>query len=423
MNPRATSPFAALLAWIEQRKLGELLLFALALRCAWILLCPNEPFSDQTVYHYHASMMALGKGYIDQAGAPTNYYPVGYPALLAPFYAVFGAKFVVAYGVNLILAGVQVAGAFRLGELLYGPRAARYAALFVGIHPTFVLMATVIASENPFCAGTPWALWFFVRAVREPKRGAWLACAGGALVALLAYVRPPALLFLSCPVVFAWIDRGAARAAIANAATAGLTALALLAPWGMRNEQEFGKFSITSFNGGANLYLGNNPVSAGDWMDLPADTESMGLVERDQVLGRRAMAYIKANPGHYAALTLNRIQVTLRSDTIAPAWDRVGIVRRLGRGAFLPLKVACTLAHWALLLGLGATIWRVGKRVGWRGLWPADGELAWTTGLLAFPFVFILGGNRYVLPLMSVVCVWTASFARRASPPEAGAAR
>jgi hypothetical protein len=38
--------------------------------------------------------------------------------------------------------------------------------------------------------------------------------------------------------------------------------------------------------------------------------------------------------------------------------------------------------------------------------------------LTAAPFLLIVGGNRYMLPLMMLVCVWTASLARtRESPP------
>ena len=98
----------------------------------------------------------------------------------------------------------------------------------------------------------------------------------------------------------------------------------------------------------------------------------------------------------------------MRSDTIAPTWDRVGITRRFGRRTIAPLKVACSLWHWGLLVGLAATLWRTGRRHFTKG----DLELAWAAALTAAPFVLIVGGNRYVLPLMLVVCVWAASLAR-----------
>jgi 4-amino-4-deoxy-L-arabinose transferase-like glycosyltransferase len=401
-----------LLQRLDRIRLVHLVLAALLARVAWILVCPNAPYSDQSVYHYEAEMLAQGRGYIDLDGNPTNFYPVGYPALLGASYAIFGARYVVAYGLNLVLAVVAITGAYRLGELLFGARAGKLAALLIAVHPTFILLTTAMASENPFCAALPWALWLLARLSREP-RASWLAPAAGVAVALMTYVRPPALLLLSCPAVFGLLARKPVRARarqwVTDSLVAGVVALAVLAPWGLRNKRDFDRFSFTSFNAGINLYLGNSPGSNGEWQEeVPLETEDLPQPQSNVVFSKLAREYIVTHPGRYVALSFNRLFHTMRSDTIAPVWDRVGITRRLGKRAIVPLKIVCSLFHWALLLGLAATLWRVGRK----HLTDADRQLAWVAALTAAPFILIVGGNRYMLPLMTLVCVWTASVAR-----------
>jgi len=400
---------------LERIPLVHLVLGALLVRVAWILACPNAPYSDQSVYHYQAEMLAQGRGYIDLDGNPTNFYPVGYPALLGASYAVFGTRYVVAYGLNLVLAVVAITGAYRLGETLFGARAGKLAALLVAVHPTFILLTTAMASENPFCAALPWALWLLVRLSSEPRqlRAPWLAPAAGVAVALMTYVRPPALLLLSCPAVFGLLARKPVRARtrqwVTDSLVVGLVVFAVLAPWGLRNKRDFDRFSLTSFNAGINLYLGNSPGSNGEWKEeIPLETEDLPQPKSDLVFGKLAREYIVTHPGRYVALSFNRLFHTMRSDTIAPVWDRVGITRRFGKRAIVPLKVVCTLFHWALLFGLAATLWRAGRK----HLTVADWQLAWVAALTAAPFILIVGGNRYMLPLMMLVCVWTASVAR-----------
>jgi hypothetical protein len=107
--------------------------------------------------------------------------------------------------------------------------------------------------------------------------------------------------------------------------------------------------------------------------------------------------------------------MSLRSDTIAPTWNDVGIRRALGPRAIVALKVPCTAAHWAILLGTVATVVAVRRR---RRVTAADLHLGVALFLLAFPFVFVVGGNRYMLPIVPVLCVWAASALRLFEPED-----
>jgi 4-amino-4-deoxy-L-arabinose transferase-like glycosyltransferase len=394
---------------VAKLTLPRLLALALVLRVGWVIFCHNEPVSDQSHYHFSAIVIAQGKGYINSSGIHTNFYPVGYPGLLAPFYALIGPYLVVAFAVNVILGCIAVAGAYHLGKLLFGENAGRLSGLLVAVHPTFVLMSTVLASENAYCAALPWAFWLMVRDARERGSAPWLAPAAGVVIGLLAYVRSPALMLLAGPLVFGWVEKAALRRTLVHAGVVALAAFITLAPWGLRNQRYFGKFSVTSYNGGCNLYLGNNAHSDGAWSDPPEfdEVRTIGLDETDHMLRERALDFIKEHPSRFLSLTLNRVQMTLRSDTIAPEWNRIGIVKAVGGWAVLALKSACSLAHWGLILALLFSLVR--RR---RKLERADAELAFGALVLAAPFVLILGGNRFALPLMALVCVWVSSLLR-----------
>lgn len=384
----------------------RLLCLGFALRVLWLLLCPNTPTSDQRMYHDSATRLAAGLGYVGVEGAPVNFWPVGYPALLAPAYWLFGAEPATAYGVNVGLGLLGIAGIYVLGLELFDARTARLAALLVTIHPTFVLHTTLLASETPVAAGIPWILWSVVRLVRSDGGSAasrW-AVASGAAIGLLTYVRPPMLLLLAVPPVFALLERrGVALAARGTIVVAACT-FSVLAPWGLRNRAHFGELTLTSANGGVNLWMGNNPASDGGYFPLPAELQHLPPHKLDRQLRQEAVAFILANPGAYLRLTWNRVYYSLRSDTIAAVWNWRGIERRFGRPAVLVFQALCTVFHWALLAS-AAWLW-IRRR---DQLGRVDLELAFALAVLAAPFVLIVGGNRYMVPLLPVLALVSAS--------------
>ncbi len=66
--------------------LGVLAVVALAgaLRLAWVLYAKTEPlwFFDPWHYDRLAAALTKGRGYVNEAGQATAYYPPGYPAVL-----------------------------------------------------------------------------------------------------------------------------------------------------------------------------------------------------------------------------------------------------------------------------------------------------------------------------------------------------
>jgi 4-amino-4-deoxy-L-arabinose transferase-like glycosyltransferase len=385
--------------------IGKIIILGLALRLAWFFLCPNEPSSDQWIYHISAVRIASGQGYIDDAGRPANYWPVGYPALLVPFYALFGPRYATAFAVNIFISLFMLMGAYRLGRVLFGPGAALIAALLIAVHPTLVMHTTILSTEMLFSAGALWLLWLMVRAAKSGTLWGKTAPLAGVLLGLLVYVRPTAQAFLLLPPLFGllWRRQSLARVAAATAVVL-LCSFVVLLPWGMRNQRAFNHFSLTSMNGGSNFWMGNNPETDGMYMALPSEFESMPLVERESKLGQLGMTFVREHPLRYLVLCAKRVYLTMRSDTIAAVWNAKGITRTFGNRAMVYFKVLCSLAHWALLIGviLALTFRR-------RRFARADLALVLAVGILAAPFVLIVGGNRYMTPLLPLLCIWAAS--------------
>eukprot|EP01037_Dinobryon_pediforme_P038385 gene38385-46361_t len=82
-------------------------LFALALlvRIALLVLVPQNAMSDGEWYMVRAAEMARGMGY-QEAGHPTAFWPVGYPALLAGSMLLFGPGLFGPLLLNLISVAV-----------------------------------------------------------------------------------------------------------------------------------------------------------------------------------------------------------------------------------------------------------------------------------------------------------------------------
>lgn len=377
------------------------LLVGLAVRVVWVLLCPNEPTSDQFLYHQAAIDLAAGRGYVDASGDPANYWPVGYSALLVPFYLVFGPAPLSAYTANTLLALLSITGVFLLARELFEHRVASWTALALALYPTLVMYTTCVASENAFIPGVVWLVYLFLRLAKAENPWLWIVLSG-VVAAATAYVRATVGLVCLVLPIWTWWHRSFKSALFRGAGVAVLIVLLLL-PWAFRNQAHFDAFTPFSLNGSANLWMGNHPGSDGGYHPLPSDVHGMTLNEREEVLGQRARTFIAQNPGTFLWLSLRRTFVTLRSDTIAVVWNQQGIERRLGGGLMVPLKILCSGAHLLFLglalLGLVRGLWKSARQRQWQ-LERGHVLIVLLMGLLAVPFVFIVSGNRYHLPLI-----------------------
>ena len=378
------------------RQLMAVLTFALAIRMVWAALVPVVPISDSVVYDQFAREIAAGNGYRFPSGNPTVFWAVGAPALYGFAYALIGAGSATVVLVNLLMGLGFVAGTFWLAANRFGARIALISSIMVSMWPVWIQFTTVLNSELPFVC-----LLTLSMAVHSDKNLSSVVRIGGAAVLLVGaiYMRPIAIPLAFLMPLLGWLDHRSGGRVILETVLGCLIVATFLTPWALRNREQFGHPVLVSANFGSNLWMGNNPASQGGYMDLPPMTVR-NEVERDAELQARALKFISENPSRYLALSFKRIALTFDRESIGVAWNEGG----LPKATLLPLKIV-SLVYWYAMLSLaivGMILW---LRTDIARLFD---PLIAATGLFTAIGVFVVGMDRYHMPLAPFMAIFAA---------------
>lgn len=327
-----------------------IVVLALALRIAWAIWIPIQPVSDSAAYIEGARSIAAGDGYAFASGVHTAYWPVGTSALYALSFIVDDG-YTAAAVLNVILGTVLVALTMTVARQWFDRPASLVAGLLTALWPLGIQFSTLIASETPYLVATLAGIALWQWRTRPCIMRISLAAIA---FALAAYIRPTALLI---PVVLAVGDVVHTRRLVGPALHAGVALLIIAAavtPWSIRNTQLFGRFTLISTNGGANLWMGNNPDALGHYMPLPDEPElkAMNEAQRDKELAARAKQFIRDNPARFARLFFVKQRITHDRETIGVAWNEPALTERTSPTVFKLIKWGGQL-YWLLLLAGG----------------------------------------------------------------------
>lgn len=430
---RATRPRGRsfLAAWVAGPLLAPLLV-GLVLRLVLIAV-PVRPVWDGVIYARSADFIAHGLGYTrtaidpDEPAEATAFYPVGFPAMLAPL-----RWLRVGRGLDLFaqaLAGaLLVAAGGVLGRRAAGPRVGRRAAWLVALWPGGVLLSGSWLSEPFFALFVAAAALVVAYARRRTTLRATAIAA--VILGVGALVRPTAIpILLACALGLALF---AARASgprlglsrVRLLSTHLVTSIAIvavvIAPWAMRNAASLDGPALVSTNGGANLLVGT--LNLGSFARIPDEIDCPGTlteVARDRCRSEVAVARIADAPLDWAARGVLKIVNTFGHESApAQAW---GTAVRLDDRTTETVRLwalAIDRAWWLVFLAgslAGAVILqRTRPRSSLR-----IAIFAPILALAALHFVF-LGGDRYhapVVPLMAVLAALALDAAQRARPP------
>lgn len=403
----------------SRRVIPAILLIAIALRLGLILAFPIAPRGDSLWYLIRGREIAQGLGY-QEAGFPTAFWPVGYPALLGLATALFGPSLVGPILVNLIAQAATLALILWFARHLgAGAGAARLAALLYAVYPAHIAYSGDTAAEPSstaiVMAGT--ALMLKARGRIGPALLAGVVLGAGALM------RPqmmlfPVLLALVLPV--AWRGHGVRRAGLTLALVlAGMAAVLL--PWSWRNQAMLGAPVLVSSNGGVALHAGANDLADGGYFQVERSPlwDQVGIpfaqrVERQMEMERRlktlAIDWIAAHPLRWGLLGLRKMGLLWWKDSDG-FWP-LDASHPARRGLWRAMQGVNQLFYLAVLaLGLVGT--GRAARAAWRGapgaamLIPAAMPVFCT--VLAFGFT---GQTRYHYPAMPFVMIlagWVAA--------------
>lgn len=304
-----------------------LFVLALLLRLALLVLLPQNAVSDGEWYMVRAAEMARGMGY-QEAGHPTAFWPVGYPALLAGSMLLFGPGLFGPLLLNLISVAVILGAIVWLGRALgAGALATRIALLLYAIYPAHIAYVGQPCSET---ASTALGMVAFVLLIVGRKHSLILIAAG-VLFGLATLMRAQMMLFPVGVIValllafrdFRWRD--AVRAVV----LVHLAVAAVVLPWSLRNVERMGAFVPVSTNGGVSLFYGANDRATGDWfawertpywdqvVGIPYSQRVERQVELDRRFKARATEWIKAHPAKWTALGFRKMALLWVKDSDA----------------------------------------------------------------------------------------------------------
>ena len=271
---------------------------AAALRVRMVQTMPMQTESDYRTYYEIADLLARGTlqtegpGYCDYIAMFPHVY--GYPFALSLVFRIFGTSVKAALYFNVALSVLTVFISYRTARLAGGRLCGAVALLLTAFWPSQILYINMVASEYLFSCMLMFAMYLFVRSIKDYNSGAKHPAAGvllhvflGAWLALTAAVRPMALLLVITivicvcferlrlpvrltkdqPVSLVFLSKGWMRCLIVIAVYAGIGALISI---GITNTVDRDLASgTTSF--GYNLLVGLNTESEGGWNQEDAD--------------------------------------------------------------------------------------------------------------------------------------------------------
>ena len=299
----------------------------------------REPVWDGHYYDFGARRIAAGLGYSDDAVIdgikvwhPWCHYPVGYSGFLGVLYRIFGSGPHVATVANALVGALLVAVVHRLARYATGTWRARIAALITAASPGLIVYSALLMTEPLAAFGTILAAWLFVRrdetASPAPGPLAWIArpipgaIAAGVILGLTILVRPqsllcaPALAFLALRPGAGgawWPGLRSAGKALLPAGIALAAALAVVAPWTVRNCRVMDGCALVSTNAGWNLAIGAFPRATGRFETLrgtdgcPVVT---GQVQQDRCWLDEGGRWIRASPARWIGLMPKKLSYT-----------------------------------------------------------------------------------------------------------------
>lgn len=315
---------------------------ALAARVAAVLVLADT----QTVYYEYmliARNLLGGLGYsYDDDGLmpmqPTSLFPPLYVYFSALFMSLSPANFLPLYLAQAAVGASGVIPAFLLGRKFFDERTGLIFAVLYALYPEMIVLVTRPVPEFALVVFALWLMYFYVlirdrlRENRPVLRGVLgFGVIGG--VALL--VRESSAVILAA-VFISWVftERNRKRTLMRVILPAVAVIAMVLLPWMVRNAVVQQKFIPLRTGFGLNLWMGNNPYSAGTARKVDGEKVRFTLPpeyaetflnrlpddeqDRDDSYFQEAKRFIRENPAAYLKLCANRMAYMLWFDPTHP---------------------------------------------------------------------------------------------------------
>ena len=347
------------------------------------------------------------KEYDPVLGIPTSFRAPLYPAFLAIVYFFNGidpSRFFAARLAQAIFLGAPLAPltywvaqrVFSDSHLSNAERVARISAWMVACYPMLLVYPLGLGTENPFFILLLTSFFSLLLSIKVPSTfhfllsGFWLA-----LTALTRSVILPFAFAAFCLVLFLHGKR---------AILLFLAFLLMISPWMIRNSLLHHKITGIETSMGYNLYLGYHPQGNGSFVFGP----SLDLLtilddaERDRIGTERALEFIRAQPGRFIPLAINRLGFFF-------GLEKRVLMYFYGNNiiGYIPLPLLLTIS--AILL-LPFVLISISAALGLAYLRPKPEHILLILLLVSYilPHVFILAEDRFHLALVPYLAILAA---------------
>ncbi|MCC6215677.1 MAG: glycosyltransferase family 39 protein [Polyangiaceae bacterium] len=346
-----------------------LALVALAPRL-WVAIdWAHVPVWDGHYYHFGAQRILGGFGYSEDIVVdgvtklrPWCHYPVGYSALLAGLYAIFGASARTATIFGAVCGAALAVATYRLARPALGVARARVAGAVVALHPGLIAYTAVVMTEPLAALLLVLAAW----GVHGARAGGVRIPLSGLVLGAATLVRPTSLLVGP---LLGWLVQARWPRRLAVGAVVTAVALVAVAPWTIRNCRVMDACALVSTNGGWNLAIGAL-TETGRFTTLRAADGCLdvrGQVHQDRCWADRGWRTIREDPLRWLALAPKKLGQTYDHQSFAVEYLRKAAPERWPEAKRVAGRQLMTAYHRALLVlaALGVVAWAAPRRDGW----------------------------------------------------------
>jgi len=307
-----------------------ILLIALGLRLAHWLDVRNDPFFAQLImdsqeYDRWAQEIASGHW----IGHEVFFQAPLYPYLLALGYVIFGHNLDIIYLIQILLSIAAIYALFRTGTKLGGERLGLWASALSALYGVYIFFDVQILKESMAVSLVCFLLWVFVEAREKDNAGLWMLA--GVLGGLLSLLRENMLLVFPFLIILVYKKGAQKKRMLLNASSLMLGLILILTPIAFRNWKVGQVFAPTTFQGGVNFYIGNNPDANGTYRSI--------------VPGKQIPWYERNEPVRIAVQETGR---TLNSGEVSQFWMNKALQWIKGHPIdFARLQVKKFLMFWS----------------------------------------------------------------------------
>lgn len=294
----------------EDKRWIPLLLFAISLSLNLVFFheiskAPTfyNPIIDEGNYVLLAGEVLSG----ERSSLPF-FQPPLYHYFLALVFSVFGESLLIAKILQALMGALTCLLTFSIANHLFSRRVAFTAGLIVAFTGPMIFFTAQLLPATLAVTLNMLLLLMLLRTRENPKPHNWIIC--GVITGLPA-IAIPNILFIF-PVFLAWMifnikKDGNYKVHMLNFTLIMLGAAVIILPVTARNYLASNEFVLISANGGANLYIGNNPdmfktmaIRAGtDWyqlMDEPFRHGMKSTSDDDRYFVQKVISFAKTQP-------------------------------------------------------------------------------------------------------------------------------